>query len=98
MSILLASFARSMPTILCKGCSVDSKMSILLQFRAIDAYDLTYKGCSVNSKMSILLQFRATDAYDLTKGLHFRKHFPDHGGPPYYLSKVLSEVLSKVRK
>ena len=35
------SFARSTRTILRKGRSVNSKMSILLQFRAIDTYDLT---------------------------------------------------------
>ena len=35
------SFVRSTRTILRKGPSVNSKMSILLQFRAIDTYDLT---------------------------------------------------------
>ena len=35
------SFVRSTRTILRKGRSVNSKMSILLQFRAIDTYDLT---------------------------------------------------------
>ena len=34
------SFVRSTRTILRKGCSVNSKMSILIQFRAIDWHDL----------------------------------------------------------
>ena len=58
------------------------------------------KGCSGSGRIAIVLQFRAIDTHDLTRGLHFRKHFPDHGGPPpsNYLSKALSKVLSKVRK
>ena len=40
------------------------------------------KGSSGSGKIAILLQFRAIDTHDLTRGLHFRKHFPDHGGPP----------------
>ena len=58
------------------------------------------KGCSGTGTIAILLQFRAIDTHDLTRGLHFRKHFPDHDGPPpsNYLSKALSKVLSKVRK
>ena len=40
------------------------------------------KGCSGTGTIAILLQFRAIDTHDLTRGLHFRKHFPDHGGPP----------------
>ena len=35
------SFARSTRTILRRGCSVNSKLSILPQFRAIDTHDLT---------------------------------------------------------
>ena len=35
------SFARSTRTILRNGCSVNNKMAILLQFRAIDIHDLT---------------------------------------------------------
>ena len=138
------SFARSTRTILRKGSSSSGAIAILLQFRAIDTYDLTKgliqlrcdrnfttvsrdrhvrsyervaraqarsqffysfarstrtilrKGCSGTGKIAILLQFRAINAYDLTKGLHFRKHFPDHGAPSNYLSKVASKVLSKV--
>ena len=40
------------------------------------------KGSSGTNGIAILLQFRAIDTHDLTRGLHFRKHFPDHGGPP----------------
>ena len=124
------SFARSTRTILRKGSSSSGKIAILLQFRAIDTYDLTKefigqvknrqittvsrdghvrsyervaraparsqfyysfarwtrtilrKGCSGSGRIAILLQVRAIDTHDLTRGLHFRKHFPDHGGPP----------------
>ena len=148
------SFARSTRPILRKGCAQHRKIAILLQFRAIDTYDLTKgfiqqekkikllqfraidtydltkgfiqqvknrqittvsrdrhvrsyervhraparsqfydsfarstrtilrKGCSGTGTIAILLQFRAIDTHDLTRGLHFRKHFPDHGGPP----------------
>ena len=83
------SFARLTRTSLRKGCSVNSKISILLQFRAIDTHDFT-KGLLRKQQISILraidtlilLQFRAVDTYYLTKGLHVRKHFLDHGGPP----------------
>ena len=47
------------------------------------------KGCTQHHKIAILLQFRAIDTHDPTKGLHFRKHFPDHGAPPHYSSKEL---------
>ena len=40
------------------------------------------KGSSGTNEIAILPQFRAIDTHDLTRGLHFRKHFPDHGGPP----------------
>ena len=52
------------------------------------------KGSSGTNEIAILPQFRAIDTHDLTRGLHFRKHFPDHGGPPppHYLTNYLSKV------
>ena len=45
------------------------KISILLQFQAMDMHD-SMKGCTNRCKIVKLLQFRAIDTDDSTKGLH----------------------------
>ena len=94
------SFARSTRTILRKGSSTAPARSQFYYSFARSTRTILRKGSSGSGKIAILLQSRAIDTYDLTKGLHFRKHFPDHGGSPpsNYLSKALSKVLSKVIK
>ena len=78
-----------------------NKSSSLLQFRTIHMQDSTkglhpapqdrnfQTSCDRQARSRKGLypapQVRAMDTHDLTKGLHFRKHFPDHGAPPLLL-------------
>ena len=81
------SFGRSTCTILRKVCTQQHEIG---NFTTVsrDRHAGFYERVALSSKRSqFYQQFRAIDTYDLTKGMHFRKHFPDHGAPPI-ISKV----------
>ena len=93
------SFARLTRTSLRKGCSVNSKISILLQFRAIDTHDLT-KGLLRKQQNLDFTRDRRAHFTTVSRDRHVlsyeRLAFPQAFSgpwrpPPYYLSKILSK-------
>ena len=76
------SFVRPTRTILRKGCTQQNQNRNFTTV-SCDRHARSYERVAPSkTKIAILLQFRAIDTHDLTRGLHFRKHFPDHGAPP----------------
>ena len=87
------SFARSIRTILRKGSSSTNEIAILLQFRAIDTHDPMKGFIQLRQWMNPYVRSCVSIARNCVVKLRFRKHFPDHGGPPKKHNALLNALM-----